>query len=344
MSPSSIELITACRHIIDDNIKFNPANKLVIVYDEDCNLAKSITQGFIEASHDLPNKETVLFTPESAPTLKQTLTKLNKQDAVILIQTTNFRISEYRIRLECNNNGVYVLEFSHLYNVQPHQEQTYLNALTYDQPRYQQIINRAKPILESATKIQIISKHGSIATYDSPCDKVYSNIGEIQETMGSFYPIGEFFTEALDITKVNGTFEIYAFPSLEHKTTIPTDSFQVHINDGCITSHNGPKEFEEIMTLLKTENDNQQVPIREMGFGLNKFISKSHPLGYVGSHERQNGYHVSLGLKHGVFRKKVPKTINQRFHIDMFIDVEKIIAFTPDGEKIIFEYGEYKTE
>jgi hypothetical protein len=48
--------------------------------------------------------------------------------------------------------------------------------------------------------------------------------------------------------------------------------------------------------------------------------------------------HVSMGMKHDVYREKVGKDrAQQRFHVDIFPDVEKILV---DG-KVIFENGAY---
>lgn len=327
-------------HLLNDNVKFHPTNKVMLIHDQDSPIAITLTTAFAEVITTYQQHEIIEFNPENTTSLKQTLTRLNKGDLVILIQTSNFRISEYRIRLECNNIGVFVLEFHHLDLIKSDQEQTFLNSLIYDLPRYNAITQKITPLINNSLKISIICEDQSTMVYTGPFDKVYYNIGEIHNTLGSLFPIGEFFTEPLELKNVNGTFQVYAFPSLEHETIIATP-FHVHIKDGAIVSHTGPERFEQIIQLIKQENVNEQVPIREMGFGLNRFIGKQHPLGYVGSHERQRGFHVSIGLKHGIYRKKVPTSINQRYHIDMFINVQQIIVETPQETITIFENGEY---
>lgn len=75
--------------------------------------------------------------------------------------------------------------------------------------------------------------------------------------------------------------------------------------------------------------------IREFGLGLNDAISRDRRLSDVNFHERLIGLHLSLGKKHPVYGKKIPKEQPQRYHIDVFPDVKRI---TIDGT-VIFEEG-----
>ncbi len=332
------DLATQLRKIITHNIGLARDKEVILIYDEDSSLSRKLVEGYSEAIVDYPHRK-IKFDPAMGNELKQQMLHVQPGIAVILVQTTNFRISEYRIRLDLNNQGAYVIEHSHLNLIKPEEEQNYLQALSYDYDRYKAIANFVTPILANAAKVQVVSHDDSVMVYEGPFDKIYYNIGEIQSTMGSFYPIGEFFTELMDLSKVNGTFEIYAYPS-DHHETIIEEPFHIHVNNGSITSHEGGERFEQILNLIRTENDDGRIPIREMGFGLNRFIGKKHPLGYVGSHERQLGFHVSLGLKHGIYRKKVPNALNQRYHIDLFINVKTILI----DDIVVFEKGEYRSE
>ena len=64
--------------------------------------------------------------------------------------------------------------------------------------------------------------------------------------------------------------------------------------------------------------------VRELGMGLNRAITTATPLSDVNFYERKIGVHLSLGKKHGIYGKKLPKTEIQRFHIDVFIALESI--------------------
>jgi aminopeptidase len=77
--------------------------------------------------------------------------------------------------------------------------------------------------------------------------------------------------------------------------------------------------------------------VRELGFGLNPAISTTTPLRDINFHERKVGIHLSLGKKHGIYGKKLPKTEVQRFHIDVFIALQTVYI----GEKQVFENGKW---
>ena len=62
--------------------------------------------------------------------------------------------------------------------------------------------------------------------------------------------------------------------------------------------------------------------VRELGMGLNTAITTTTPLSDINFYERKIGIHLSLGKKHGIYGKKLPKTEVQRFHIDVFVAVE----------------------
>ena len=59
--------------------------------------------------------------------------------------------------------------------------------------------------------------------------------------------------------------------------------------------------------------------VRELGLGLNTAITTKTPLSDINFYERKIGVHLSLGKKHGIFGKKLPKTMTQRYHIDVFL-------------------------
>jgi hypothetical protein len=77
--------------------------------------------------------------------------------------------------------------------------------------------------------------------------------------------------------------------------------------------------------------------VRELGMGLNRAITTATPLSDINFYERKIGIHLSLGKKHGIYGKKLPKTEVQRFHIDVFTALEAVYI----GEKRVFEDGEW---
>ena len=187
--------------------------------------------------------------------------------------------------------------------------------------------NRLSSLLASAKELTVISSDNSKLVYTGPFEVPKSNVGDLSKARGSYFPVGELFTELVDLKNVSGECLVLGIP-VEHRTTF-ISPFKMVIKDGCVVEHKGPKAFGDLIDLVKTENPDGRVWLREIGLGLNKFISKEHPLYDITSCERMFGFHFSIGLKHGVFRKKL--TVNQRFHIDCFVDVKEIFI---DGKKV----------
>lgn len=64
------------------------------------------------------------------------LLSLPKGSIVILIQSANFRLSTFRIRLELFNIGVHVIEFNHLAYIQESEFEAFEASLAYRTPEY----------------------------------------------------------------------------------------------------------------------------------------------------------------------------------------------------------------
>lgn len=77
--------------------------------------------------------------------------------------------------------------------------------------------------------------------------------------------------------------------------------------------------------------------VRELGLGLNPAITTSSSLSDINFYERKIGVHLSLGKKHGIYGKKLPKTMVQRYHIDVFLDLGTVYM----GEECIFKDGRW---
>ncbi len=304
------------------NIKLTKTQKVLVLYDTDCVLTTTLKDAYEYALQGY-NASLLLYSPTVEEEWKEKLFALSPHDLVVLIQSTSFRISSYRIRLDLTNRDIYCIEHVRLAFMKEEEYGTYTASLTYDQDYYEQTSLFLIDQLKKCTTVTIVSTDGSRLLYDTHVDAPKRNIGDFTETKGTLFPIGEVFTEPMHLDKVNGSLLVHGFPSLDHRTLI-VRPFKVIIEKGCIVSHQGPEAFEQLLALLRTENEDQRVPLREMGFGMNRFISKDKPLNDISSHERQKGYHMSLGLKHNVYRKKISKEKNQRFHVDLFADVKQV--------------------
>ncbi|MEA3304533.1 MAG: hypothetical protein U9Q15_02115 [Patescibacteria group bacterium] len=133
------------------------------------------------------------------------------------------------------------------------------------------------------------------------------------------------FTEALDLQCLNGTMLCFAYPdTVRHETHWPQQPFQIFVEQGIVVGHNGPQEFQDLLDVIRTEDVEDRVWVREFGLGLNRNVTGR--LNDVSSYERREGIHFSLGLKHNIYRKKFGKKVLQRFHIDIFIDAQEVVV------------------
>jgi hypothetical protein len=151
------------------------------------------------------------------------------------------------------------------------------------------------------------------------------------------FPIWENFTEIKDFSKMSGSLSIRAYPTMKMEVVFPK-VFSLEIKESLIVwySENTPKEFVEILEMIKNSEDSE-IYARELWFGLNNWITWEKTLNDVNAFERVAWFHVSLWKKHWIYRKKFHRKITQRYHIDIFPDID-YIEF--DGKKI-FEKEKY---
>ncbi len=256
--------------------------------------------------------------------IKNALISLPKGSIVILVQSTNFRLSTFRIRLELFHRGIHVIEHNHLAYIPEEQFETFFDAIQYRTPEYVRLQNEFEKRFEVAKETKIESFNGDILRF-GPVERSRGNTGDYSEVenKGGTIPLGEVFTEAIDLDDVSGKCWIDTFPRVDFSIAI-TEPFCLTIEKGrVLPSPDFPKEFQDLYDLV-TKFENGEMRVRELGFGLNPAISTEQPLRDINFHERKVGVHLSLGKKHGIYGKKLPKTELQRFHIDVFIALGKV--------------------
>ncbi len=111
---------------------------------------------------------------------------------------------------------------------------------------------------------------------------------------------------------------------------------EITVKDGLIVSvENSNPEFDEVLREIREEESD--VTLRELGFGMNRAFSNERVVRDVGTYERKCGIHLSLGAKHTIYAKEGFSRKHSRFHVDVFVDVTKV---TIDGDTV-FENGSY---
>lgn len=167
----------------------------------------------------------------------------------------------------------------------------------------------------------------------------------IGNSIGGTFPIGEVISESFDLSQLNGTCRVFAYPGqFKQVTMAEPQPFEMTIKKGCVTAvgEGCPAEFVDLLSLVR-QAEGGRCHVRELGIGLNPFTGRQHVLADVTSFERQWGVHLSLGQRHPLFVKQkarrnpdgsvavgvtvegpVLKRKAGKYHIDVFVDAARL--------------------
>ena len=306
----------------------------LVIYDLNSLLSTLLTAAYrvslpkgIFINFDDANKEDILAQIET----------LKSGDFVALVQSTSFRLSAFRIRIELFKKKIKVIEHPHLGRMPKDEEvKHYVNSLAYDKHYYHHNGHALKNMLKTASNAVIYAGDEELKYVDGfEAPKI--NIGDYREmnNTGGQFPLGEVFTEAKDLSSLNGKTKIMAFGDINYNVNIPPHVITVTIENGqLVKTENTTEQFEEMLNLIREEEG--VVWVRELGLGLNRAFSKEKFVSDMGTFERMCGIHLSLGAKHGIYAKEGMKRNSGKFHIDVMLDtksfsIDDVVVF--DGDK-----------
>jgi hypothetical protein len=334
------------RNILLHNFEYQPEqleeNGFLIIYDLESPLAEILTEAY---SQLLPKARRLEFFKHTQEEVFAAINASKRGDLVVLIESTSFRVSNFRWRLELFNRGLKVIEHAHIGKNFPEEAETYLDTLNFDGEYYQKLSALLVEKLGKCQELVIQAVDGSELFFRGGMEKCIKNIGDYSHlpNKGSGFPIGEVFSENRDLEEVNGVMPIYAFADTEHLVVFCSKPIRLLVENGCVSldpQENGDsielQKLKAVLELIKTENPDQKVWIREIGLGLNRALTKTRQLNDISAYERVCGPHVSLGLKHDTYREKMADR-NNRYHIDIFPDVDSIKI---NGEAI-YQNGQF---
>lgn len=330
--------------IAEKNVKgliqtvFTHTNKegAVLVYDTNCALSSVLSQAYKNA---LPHATLIDFDKETPENILAIFDALNPLDLVVLVQSTSFRLDAFRMRVELFKKKIKVLEHPHLSRMADHELENYVNALEYDEDYYRGVGRRLKAKVDTA-RVGVFDTGNEILRYEGGFESAKLNIGDYSEMVntGGQFPIGEVFTEAQELTSLNGRMKIFSFGDVTYKVNMPETPITLIIKDGhVIDTENSTPAFDEILSNIRRDEEGV-VWVRELGFGLNRAFDKERRVADTGSYERMCGIHVSLGKKHGIYGKPGFKRRDGRYHVDVFADTH---SFTLDDD-VVYENGAWK--
>ncbi|MDP3698625.1 MAG: hypothetical protein Q8R47_03485 [Nanoarchaeota archaeon] len=327
-------------NILHKNYRISKDCFILLIYDTDSTIAKLLSDAYQKEIQSNPNQSINFPTvPESV--VETAVSALPAHSLVILVQSLSFRMTKHRLRADLFRAGHMVIEHARLSLNTDAEIQNYINSLQYDTPYYVEASTAIEKLLQQNQKLRIESGDNGnnlVLEINSTFEKALKNTGDFADNpiVAAGFPIGEIFTEASELDKMNGSVLVFGFPTLEHKTHF-CEPFEVQIKDGCVVSHTGPALFADILQRIASEEVNAAVQVREIGFGLNRGIGFGKTLHEPTSFERFAGMHFSLGLKHAMYAKKLGRKVYQKYHIDIFCKVKNVFI----GDTQVMKNGEY---
>jgi len=294
----------------------------VVVADHRTELSRLLVRAYAEC---LPEARVVSFDEVAPEAVRAVLAELEERALVVLIQSTVFRIPAFRIRVELYRRNIKVIEHSNLDRMAPDEIEHYVAALAYDPAYYRRVGPGLKTRMDDARSARIESG-GHILRFDSALEAARMNIGDFAglKNVGSQFPIGEVFTEARDLEKVHGSAQIYGFTDTSLRLNVPPHPITLLVERGRVVSAiDATNEFDRVLSVIRAEEG--EVWLRELGFGMNRAFSRDRRVGDVGAFERVCGVHLSLGARHGVYKKPHLNHREVRYHVDTFVVTDRVL-------------------
>jgi hypothetical protein len=329
-------VLTAAHHlnqVVKICFSHTVEHRAIVVFDLRSDLAMALTSAYRQC---LPDAMFIDFDQHSPEHVMTSLNALQAGDLVVLVQTTNFRMDAYRVRVELFKRELKVIEHPHLGRMPAEQALIYIDSLAYDEQYYRGVGRGLKQLIDQAPFGVVDSGEGAELVYASPFEDAKLNIGDYSgmKNWGGQFPIGEVFTEAKDLEAVNGKVRIFVFGDTSFSVNQPASPITLVIERGQVVSVlDSTPEFDEVIAKIK--EDEQVVWVRELGFGLNRSFNRERTVSDIGTYERMCGIHLSLGAKHGIYGKPNFKRGDGKYHVDVFAVTESVRL----GEQVVYKDG-----
>jgi leucyl aminopeptidase (aminopeptidase T) len=320
------------RDILDTAIGHGPQRAALVVYDTRTGLSRALLDAY---RRNLPGAVFLDFDSVSPDEVLAAFKRMAPKDLVVLVQSTNFRLEAFRIRVELFKLGLKVIEHVHLSRMPGGQSEHYIEALAYDPAYFRGVGKALKARIDTAPGARVLGD-GEELVFASGLEPAKLNVGDYSEmnNVGGQFPIGEVFTEALDLEAVNGRVRVHVFGDTSYRSNRPDTPVTLVIERGrVVDAIDATPEFEQLLEIIRA--DEGEVWVRELGFGLNRAFTRERRVDDIGTYERMCGIHLSLGAKHGVYPKPGFKRKDARYHVDVFAVTDAVYL----GEERVFENG-----
>lgn len=322
--------------ILSIAIQHTEANSAVVVFDQRCELAQIICAAYQRC---LPKARFIDFDAVTPEFVLEEFAPLRAADLVVLIQSTNFRLEAFRIRVELFKRQLKVIEHPHLARMSGDEIAWYVESLAYDPNYFRTVGHALKGRIDRASKGCIDSGEGAQLFFDCAFEPAKLNIGDYSgmANIGGQFPIGEVFTEAQNLEAVHGRVRIFVFGDTTFTVNKPERPITLVVNNGRVTeAENSTPEFDLVLQQIRQEEG--EIWLRELGFGMNRAFTPERTVSDIGTYERMCGIHLSLGAKHGVYTKPQIRRAQAKYHVDVFAATVSVSL----DEEVIYRDGAWQ--
>ncbi|MCS0589827.1 hypothetical protein ACFQ09_16290 [Massilia norwichensis] len=331
---SAIDAATAhLRDVLAIALEHGPGRRALVVFDGRTGLSRALVEAY---RRNLPEAVFIDFDSVTPDTVLAAFKDYAAGDLVVLVQSTNFRLDGFRLRVELFKLGLKVIEHVHLSRMPGAQGDHYIEALAYDPQYFRGVGHALKARIDVARRAEV---HGgdAVLVFDSPLESAKLNVGDYSamNNVGGQFPIGEVFTEAQDLEAVSGRAQVHVFGDTSYLVNRPAAPITLVIERGrVVDAENVTPEFQQVLDIIR--RDEGEVWVRELGFGMNRAFTRERRVDDIGTYERMCGIHLSLGAKHGVYAKPGFKRKDARYHIDVFVVTDAVYL---DDERVYADGG-----
>jgi aminopeptidase len=328
----SIETIDAAtahlRDVLAIALDHGPGRQALVVHDARTGLARALAAAY---RRNLPDARFVDFDATTPDDVLATFRTLAPGDLVVLVQSSNFRLDGFRLRVELFKLGLKVIEHVHLSRMPGAQGEHYVEALAYDPLYFRGVGHALKSRIDRARRAEVHGG-GELLAFDAPLEPAKLNVGDYRtmQNAGGQFPIGEVFTESQDLEAVHGRVQVHVFGDTSYLVNRPEKPVTLVIERGrVVDAIDSTPAFDEVLSIIR--RDEGEVWVRELGFGMNRAFTRERRVDDIGTYERMCGIHLSLGAKHGVYAKPGFKRKDARYHIDVFAVTDAVYL---DDERV----------
>jgi hypothetical protein len=317
------------RDILTLAFEHGPTHAALVVWDGQCALSLALAAAYRRC---VPEATFIDFDAVAPETIRAAFERLAPADLVVLIQTGSFRLDAFRLRVELFKLGLKVIEHPHLGRMPGAEALLYIDALAYDPSYVRRVGNALKSHIDNAAT-GILDSGGEQLIFSSGFEPAKLNIGDYRamKNVGGQFPIGEVFTESLNLEAVNGRVRIFVFGDTKFAVNKPAQPITLIINQGRVSETlNSTPEFDKVLAQIRA--DEGEIWLREVGFGLNRTFTRDILVSDIGTYERMCGVHLSLGMKHGSYEKPQIKRSAARYHVDVFAITESLML----GDAVVY--------